>query len=324
MFVVFRNVSDYMTMIFEKTKDDNVMIDRKFKGFIHIINAFHNSIFINSKISIPLKKIWYSFYLDYKKLDEKYIAGEQIYFIFFEGNRLAYQESYIEYLKSRYANAKFIFRYINMISCYNSPYLELVRKEYDLICSMDSGDCEKYGWFYFPNTYWIDKLSLTQLGSTDVLFIGGNKNRHIMLISLYIKLSELGIKCDFYISGVDKSDRRYDLNGIHYIEKNVKYKYYLDRLIGAKAIVEIVSGSQKGSTLRAMEAIFFDKILLTNNINIKQEKYYDSRYMYILQDIKDFSVIKNIIKKPVNYNNKDYISHQAFFNAIENKLKEGN
>ena len=49
-------------------------------------------------------------------------------------------------------------------------------------------------------------------------------------------------------------------------------------------IVEVVKEGQTGVSLRTCEAIAFNKKLLTNNVQIKEMPFYDSRFISVFTD----------------------------------------
>ena len=84
----------------------------------------------------------------------------------------------------------------------------------------------------------------------------------------------------------------------------VTYQKYLEYVMRTKCIVEINDPLQVGVTLRYLEALSFRKKLLTNNLNVKKEKFYNSDTMKIIENENfekmDFSFIDNDYKS--NYN----------------------
>lgn len=320
MFVVFRNPSDYMHDLFEGYSSNEVVcIDKSFAGIFGWLNAFQNSISINNKINLPFKKIWYPFYLDYKLLDKYYQNGESIYFVFFEGNRLAYQKEFLDYLKKKYSKCKLIFRYINILSKQNMTYYSFVKQSYDLILTMDKKDSEREGLLYVPNTYWNSYRVMDNKYERDVIFLGGSKGRISQLDKCAHLFDKIGITYDFYVADCAENEK-IEKKGFHYI-KNIKYKEYLRLLNRSRASLEILVQSQSGSTLRATEAVFFDKILLTTNSMILTENFYNSKYMVLINQ-KNIETIKEVIHKNVYYENKKMIDHQCMFDKIIDFFEE--
>ena len=75
-------------------------------------------------------------------------------------------------------------------------------------------------------------------------------------------------------------------------------------------MLEIVTKGQTGITLRTVEAICFNKKLLTNNSMIKNMPFYDSRYMKLISEMKDIEDYDRFINNndEVHYENCNYFS----------------
>jgi hypothetical protein len=65
---------------------------------------------------------------------------------------------------------------------------------------------------------------------------------------------------------------------------SLPYEKSLPYVKNTKCLLEIVQTHQEGLTLRMMEAMFFNKKIVTNNQNIKNYDFYDTRNIYILND----------------------------------------
>jgi len=317
MFVVFRNPNDYLKAIFDGYENPNVLIEKEFKsGWLSFIERLHNSIKLNRIYNLPFKRIWYSHYLNYKKLNKM----DKIYFIFFEGSRVGYQKEYLFYLKNKYPNSKYIFRFINPINQNNSWMVEYAERYYDLIISMDQSNCEKYNWEYVNNTYNTRFLETERREDIDVFFVGSNKGRLNKIIKIYKFLTDKGVKCEFFITDVRKKDRIKGLLGIHYIKK-MKYRKTVELINRAKCLLEIVQEGQTGSTLRSMEALVYRKKLLTDDKNIRRQEYFDAENMFVFKGPNEID--KNFIFSKVVENEAllNKISHDILFKRIESYFK---
>lgn len=321
LFVVYQNLYDYMSKIFEgysyNNRTYNVILDRSCTGIMGSIRAFHNSISLNKRYNLPFKRLWYSSYVNYQEINLANEKRNEIYFIFFEGNRVAYQYEYLKYLREKYERAKFIFRFINTIDVNDLSDLRFVKKNYDMLISMDLEDCRKYGLQYLPNTFWIDETKIPLKPKSDVIFLGSDKGRLDSIIEVYRVLSSLNLNCQFFVSGIEKGKRRQVPKEIHII-KSMDYLDYLGYVKNTNCILEVVINRQKGSTLRALEAVFFNKQLITNNRYIENEDYYQQEYMHIFQKTKELCDLKDSIDKAVAYENRDKIDHKQLFSMVKN------
>lgn len=317
VFVIFRSINDYLSVTFEgySSKKYQVILDRRYKGIINFIYSFHHSVSMNRKVNLPLKKIWYPYSFPYKLLDTEVEEGGRPCFVFFQGNRLAYEKDYINYLRIKYPMGVFVFRFVNVITDASKWVMDYAKERFDEVISMDSDDCIKYKLTYVPNTFWIDDRLVPPMPGNDVLFMGFDKGRHEFLLELSEALNKSGISHTFIISGVPKKLRNTKNPNMKYV-KSMKYLDYLGYVKNARAVLEIVSRGQKGSTLRAFEAVSFHKLLLTNNESIREENFYNAHNMKVygnVRDILDYLKLYTLSSEE----NVPKVDHDVLFEAID-------
>ncbi len=145
--------------------------------------------------------------------------------------------------------------------------------------SYDRGDCEKYGLHF--NTIMYDKtLTLeTVPPQYDTLFLGFLKDRKDDLLSLYKILASAGLKPNFVI--VDYQQKHEDLP-FTFRNDYIPYYDYLKMLENSRAILDISQQGQDGYSMRVMEAIFFNKKLITTNAHVKDSMFYDENNILII------------------------------------------
>ncbi|MBA2042253.1 LPS core biosynthesis protein RfaS, partial [Escherichia coli] len=89
------------------------------------------------------------------------------------------------------------------------------------------------------------------------------------------RLTTLGCKLDFNVV----KDKTSSTTSKYLIEKQISYEENIRRTLNANIIVDITKENQSGWTLRILEALFFNKKLITNNINVfGSEIYSESRF----------------------------------------------
>ena len=62
------------------------------------------------------------------------------------------------------------------------------------------------------------------------------------------------------------------------------YKDYLEKVKSSKVLCEINQENQSGLTVRALEALFFKKKLITNNVSIKEYDFYHPANILVLNE----------------------------------------
>ena len=82
---------------------------------------------------------------------------------------------------------------------------------------------------------------------------------------------------DFHVISMDYNDIR------KYVEKTyMEYDEVISHIRKSKAVVEIVQDGQNGLTARALEAMFFETKLITNNKEIRNFSFYNSQNIFII------------------------------------------
>lgn len=195
-------------------------------------------------------------------------------FIFFDSH---YSKEIIDYIKEINPNSTIIFYFWNTINEKNIYHLADSR--IDEFWTFDSLDAEKYSLNFNPQFYTSNITISSKAPTTDILFVGQDKNRAETIKTL-----------------VSQADS-YNLNSEIYITENNKnifnYNTYLNKVSQTNTILDIVKQNQTGLTLRCMEALFFRKKLITNNLEIKKYNFYNPQNIFIygkdsINDLKEF------------------------------------
>jgi hypothetical protein len=245
--------------------------------------------------------------------------GEDIRFIFFDSNAHAKDEAFLKYIRNKY-KAKLVLYVMNPASAMElNP--ELCSNFYDSIFTVFSNDADSYGWNVCKHIY--AKIMLEEPArydgyDTDVFFAGRAKNRLQNILRTYKFLVSHDIKCDFHIFGVDKRQMRYD-DDIKY-NKWMPYKELLKRMRRSRCILEILQKHGEGPTLRMVEAIVYNKKIITNNETAAANQFYDERFVQIFDTPENLSLnfIKNDIEPDYHYRGE--YSAINFLKSIEEHL----
>lgn len=265
-------------------KNSEVMLEKEFRSsFMRKINILHTSCKTNYFFRIPFQKIWYKKYLDLEKLGRE----DRILFLLCEENRLCYDSRYINFLRRKFVNAKVVFYAINSSDTIGKKYVAFVNDNYDYAVTFDKEDSAKYGWIYYSGVYSMIERKDCQI-KYDVFFAGNNAGRLEQLHSIYKYLSERGIKCCFYINGVPENEMLKDSDIIY--NKKLSYDEIMNADQETNCILEVLRENQKGTTLRMAESILLGKKIITNNRNVRDERYFDESRMLIFANVEDICV----------------------------------
>lgn len=111
-------------------------------------------------------------------------------------------------------------------------------------------------------------------------FVGVAKDRLEKLIRIYDKLELCGCNPIFYISGVPRKKQK-RRKGIVY-NTWLPYKSVLKEILSSEFIVEIMDKNNAGITLRTLEAICYNRKLVTDNEKILCSPFYREQNIYLL------------------------------------------
>lgn len=151
------------------------------------------------------------------------------------------------------------------------------------IYSFDKGDCKKYNFKFLPMVYNFDNRQVTNSEvSKSVLFVGFLKDRANILSEIYSDLEKRDIKCDFYVLPSTKSDLLAKELPFKIEDKFLSYEKYKQKIKKVKAILEISQSDQIGLTIRAMESLYFNKKLISNNKDLLNYDFYNKNNIFIL------------------------------------------
>lgn len=253
--------------------------------------------------------------------------GENIRFVFFDSNAHARDESFLKYIKNKY-KAKLVLYVMNPTSTIPLDQ-RLCSNFYDSVFTIFEQDANSYGWHPYNHLYAkIPDVKPTDESEydADVFFIGRAKNRLQNILRTYEFLVSHDIKCDFHISDVDKKDMRYSGDIIY--NNWLPYKEVLRRMRRSKCLLEVLQRPGEGPTLRMVEAIVYNKKIITNDARASGNPFYDERFIQIFDDPKNIklSFIKDDIQPDYyyqgEYSAKNFLKRIDEHFAADNKLPE--
>lgn len=245
--------------------------DNKIKRFFYLA---HMSEKINRRIQLPFKKLWYSSY--YKEAYD----GSEYFFVFFDAQLRKCTKEYKEYLQRHYPGCHIILFLTDQISTFENLNKEETFDFADLILTYEKNDAKKYKITYYPDVY--SKLPNSILESnylnSDLIFVGYKKNRVDSIIGVYEKAEKAGLNNFFVVPDIDDNRRKISAERISYID-------YLRHVNKCKCILEIEQNNATGYTLRTLEALAYNKKLLTNNKTLRKALFYDPNQIQVFDDI---------------------------------------
>ena len=291
------NADDYYYICTEELRSmDSVRVISYPLDYASIL--FHKVRVAHAASGLPLQKLWYPFYFKDDFKDEK-----QLCFIIY-GYYIT--PDYIRYLKRKYPGCKCALIHRDLISLWHKRNPKFTRKMveelFDLELTIDKKDAETYGIYHFDEIESKTEVNLSpEYPLSDVFFAGAAKDRLPSLIKIYDILSDSGLNCQFYITGADTPIAR---PGIQYARSNMSYRQMLYYTVNSRCVMEINQGGAVGYTSRFLEAVMFNKLLVTNNMSIKESKFYNPQYIQCISNPDEINpdFIKQDITVDYQYN----------------------
>jgi hypothetical protein len=155
------------------------------------------------------------------------------------------------------------------------------------IWSFDPHDCAKYGFKLYKQ--FIESLpQASQEPRYDFAFVGRNKGREKILQALEAKLTEQGYSVLFDIRSNETKGAK----------ANMSYADYLQQYLTALCMIDVCQTGQTGLTLRPLEAMLYERKLLTNNALIKQEAFYNPANIFVFDESLDLTGLKAFMETP--------------------------
>lgn len=193
-----------------------------------------------------------------------------------------YSADNLQRIKQSVPNTRFVLLFVDMLSQYQAEKAYEISKSgvFDLIYTFDHADAEQSNllFWYTPYSKSCEKPDTT---SNSVYFCGNIKCRGAFLNRIATTLKEKGIPYTFDVF-CEKEEDEYLFPIQH--TGFLPYQEMLQKALLHNCILDVVQDGQAGLSLRIMEAIVYDRVLITNNPNILNHPLYNPMYMHYILD----------------------------------------
>lgn len=277
----------------DRYKVDFAMLFRGISVFLKPLRFAHQL------LGLPLFDFWYI------KNWEEILKGYDL-IILHDSEKLHANYFIDKITKHSDKNAKLKLYYWNQV--YDLAELKL-NNRWEVL-SFDYKDSLENNLRYVGGFFLPEKMNNVEK-TIDLFFVGTNKGRFPFLQKFEDKLKESGIKTLFFLVSVKhKFDQKYSAA--------IPYDEVINYVSRSKGIVDITKEGQVGLTLRAYEALFYNKVLVSNNTFLKNYDFFDQQKIYILKNNgEDAPNIARFLKgDPVSYS-PEIIERYSFLTWIE-------
>ena len=140
------------------------------------------------------------------------------------------------------------------------------------------------------------------------IFCGLNKGRKKILDSIQKKMVENNLLYHFHV--VDEQ------LPVEEQKPRLSYQENLEYISSCKAVLDVLQEGQDGMTLRVMEALFFQKKLITNQLSLVKADFYHPNNIFIIGK-DDWNNLKSFMNSPVFHISEEVKYKYDFFSWIE-------
>lgn len=258
--------------------------------------------------NLPFSHIWYG---EWKKTIQNYDVV-----IVFDNNL---NWNILEYIKKKNPNAKIIAWYWNVITKekWNIP------NKYRAICdvwSFDQSDCIKYKMKKNIQFYDGELQENNQEIKYCAMFVGKDKGRYALVTEIQKILEKNGLRT--FINIVADKKKTFINARCRMSEKRYKsaitYQEIVKKIKESRCIIDIPQPGQVGMTVRVLEALFYQKKLITTDITLRDKEWFCEDNIYILGDELKEQEILDFLSIPYNEMDKVNCMEYSFDTWIKN------
>lgn len=275
------------------------------------IKKVHLSSAINKRIRLPFRNVWYQ-HIRFNISDES-----EYCIIVIDGALQAMDPSELNDLTHK-SKLRKVLVLINAMDASSTSMVEVKEKmnkiDWDQIYSFDPSDVKKYGFkplgccYYSTHTKEEIFSKYPDINQSDVYFTGGIKgDREELILSVFEKLDSARVVTDFHllVTGERRLGKKLHGDKIDYFSGGwIPYEKLLAGILNTKIVMEVLQNGQSGPSLRYYEAVCYNKKLLSNNPNIVDFPYYDSRYMHYFSSADDIDIDWILDQADIDYGYK--------------------
>ena len=219
----------------------------------------------------------------------------------------------IKYIKRHSRGKRIIIWYWNIYTKkeLNPEYCRRIGCE---TWSFDKKDCEKYNMKFGDTYYFLPEKSSSNNIKYDIFYVGINRpGREEFLNKLKQFCDDNKLTYKINLTAIPnqsfKTQKKYD--------NRMSYEEIIKTIKESNAILDLNRSNQSGMTLRPMEAIFFNKKLITNNSDIVNYNAYDKENMFIIENnLLNIKELTNFLKKEKYKINDEILSKYIFENWL--------
>lgn len=270
----------YMFQEIEKVSNIKLLynpwgINNRIKQWCYLV---HHDKRINRRISLPGKNLWSKNINKSILLNEDLPDKEHFFVLVLNPSAEFITQELVHKLKNQY-NCTWVLILFDPSSGNSQDALKRL-EWFDMVYSFDMDDCKRYGFKYFFQCYSKIEISSGTTEYSDLYFTGwANKpgrKQQILQIAETAKANLISTNINLV-----SSRKTWNAPEVQYHKNPIPYTKVIEGVNNCNCILDVVQENQAGASLKYLEAIVYNRKLLSNNPNIRNFPYYDSRFMHI-------------------------------------------
>lgn len=225
---------------------------------------------------------------------------------------------FIDVLKNKYQNAKFIFYLWDSIN--NVRNVELKLSKFDHLYSFDPHDCKNNSRFKYRPLFFLERYrSLEANNGSGCFFIGTLNGDRPAVISRLIRSFQKEIEFNYWLfvrSKIELQLRRLFDPSLRVLDQSRLLNVPMPSAVVSQnfqcsaAIIDIEHPSQVGLTMRTFEVLASGKKLVTTNRNIVGHDFYDPNRICIINR-SDPKLDPNFVSSPMAPLSEDFYKNYS-------------
>lgn len=244
----------------------------------------------------------------YHTLGELCPKSRQVVVMFF--NAALEYNSYVAGTLRRYKklwpNLRYVAYYLDIVDVHVSFDANYLAREgvFDLRYTVDGEDARKHEMIYIHTRYGVDPQMAAIQPQMGLYFCGATKNREQILAAVAEGCREnaipysIDLVCYEPVPELESYSPEVNLLPAGAL---LSYDQVLKKELSSRCMLEIAQKNQAALTLRAYEAVVYNRKLLTNNKSILSFEYYNPAFMQYFEKVEDIDWQWVRDETPVDY-----------------------
>lgn len=248
---------------------------------------------------------------------------DELIIVFFDWNRLGQSRLFISFLKHYYKKLKLVFIFTNIVRISGASkhgVLPKLKEWYDIVYTFEEQDAKDYGFTFSQLFYSKYRFVSQEPVKNRVFFIGHSKDRYKKLLDIYSRLKDLQIESLFYITNVEEKDQIFE-DGLIY-NTVIPFAKVQELEMSSTCLLDFIQEGAMGYTYKVRAAVMNDKLLITNNVNIKRAPFYNPDYILLVEKPEDIKASFFDNPQRVHYSeaDKECFSLPKFIETMKHDL----